>query len=377
MKYLRSIARNSILIYKTLRNDVDRLYKSQYFPSKPHTINLLANDICNSRCKMCLIWKNKRDKEITPPELKKILSDILFSDIKHVGITGGEPTLRKDLPELFRVVCESLPELRGVSTITNAINKKQVVERVSDSSNVCKEFNKSFSLMVSLDGVGSVHDEQRGRQGNFDSAIDVINYFQKNTDIPVLAGCTITKKNVWNIDELFDYCQKESIKIRFRIADFINRLYNDQEIEIIRNFTPEESYHLALFFEKLALTYEKSGSVKRTYRNIRKMLFEDSKRTIACPYQYDAVMLDCRGYIQYCAPKSKIIGNALEQSAYKIWKGNLSERRRIIREDCNNCIHDYHAQKTLPELFTQIKNSRFKNLLSLKNGMSLYHRFFG
>lgn len=89
---------------KAIRYDLERRYWAQWLAPKPHVINLLANDICNSRCAMCLIWKQKRTQELTPVELEQILRDPLFSNVRFVGITGGEPTLRRDLPELFDVV---------------------------------------------------------------------------------------------------------------------------------------------------------------------------------------------------------------------------------------------------------------------------------
>src|SRR5262245_1640580 len=85
----------------------------------PTVIQFPVNDICNSQCQMCFIWQRKRDDEITPEELSSILSNPLFRQIRNVGINGGEPTLRKDLGELTRVLIAKLPRLQGVSLITN------------------------------------------------------------------------------------------------------------------------------------------------------------------------------------------------------------------------------------------------------------------
>ena len=85
---------------------------------------------------------------------------------------------------------------------------------------------KNFSLMVSLDGYRTTHDKIRGRKGNFDSAVEVIKYFKENTNIPITIGCTITKDNLWEVDYLFDYLQENNIYGRFRIGEFIKRLYN-------------------------------------------------------------------------------------------------------------------------------------------------------
>ncbi|MCR4306372.1 MAG: radical SAM protein, partial [Candidatus Yonathbacteria bacterium] len=86
----------------------------------PETLNLMVNDICNSRCAMCNVWKRKQEKEFTPAELARILEDPLFDRLKSVGVSGGEPTLRKDLPEIFRVITRK-KGIRGVSMITNAL----------------------------------------------------------------------------------------------------------------------------------------------------------------------------------------------------------------------------------------------------------------
>lgn len=320
---------------------------NQYFPIKPWVINFNANDICNSKCVMCNIWEQKQTFELSPEELELILNDPLFTDVKHIGITGGEPTLREDLPELYEACLKAIPGLAGMSIITNAIKEKDVIERIEGVRNVLKKYNKGFSMMVSLDGYKENHDKIRRREGNFESALNVINYF-KNKDVSVAIGCTISKDNVWDVDELLEFLKENKLYGRFRIAEFINRLYNNDKREIIRNFDQDELYQLALFFKKLELTFETNPEFKRTYKSIHKMLL-GSKRTIGCPYHSDGVVLNSRGKLQYCAPKSDEIGSAIEKSALQIFKSNLFERRRIIKNNCDSCIHDYHYHITAKE----------------------------
>lgn len=345
--------------------DMEPKYIAPYFPRKPHVINLLANDICNSQCKMCFIWKQKRDKEFTPEELHQILRDPLFAEVRQVGITGGEPTLRNDLFQLFEVLCKALPNLQGCSTITNAIQAEAVIKRVEQSAEICRQYDKAFNLMVSLDGVGEVHDANRGRPGNFDSALHVIRHFRDNTDIPITIGCTITSINVWDVDNVLELCEREKVWGRFRVAEHINRLYNEGELDIIRNFSPDEQHHLELFFARLELTYEKNSTIRRTYRSIRKMLSGEAGRTIGCPYQSRGIVLDCRGNVQYCAPKSRILGNALETPASELFQSNLAERRRILRHECSNCIHDYHAPQTFQGLWSDLRERTWKRVIRL------------
>ena len=131
----------------------------------PTTLNLMVTDACNSRCVMCNVWDSKQEKEFTPSELSEILKDPLFENLKSIGVSGGEPTLRRDLPELFQVLAGK-KGIRGISLITNALNESAAISQLDRCNGICKEAGVSFSVMVSLDGIGSVHDSVRGRKGS-------------------------------------------------------------------------------------------------------------------------------------------------------------------------------------------------------------------
>ena len=357
-KKIKSLFQKVKALLRLKRNEINFLNKTE----KPVIINLNANDICNSKCTMCNIWKNKQEKEVTYNDLKIIFSDPLYSNVTGVGITGGEPTLREDLVELYQACIDFLPNLKYLSIITNCINVKDVKRQLHVINELCKTHQVAFSVMVSLDGFGEVHDRIRGREGNFITAIEVINYVKEDLQIPVSFGATISKDNVWEIDELLDFAKANNIYGRFRVAEFIKRLYNEDRSEVIRNFTNEESYHLALFFEKLKRTYETNATYKRTYSSIQNMLL-GGKRTIGCPYHNKGININAKGELAYCAPKSKIIGNGIETASTLIYNSNLKEKKRILDEECDNCIHDYHAPITYKEQLEIYKDKIQKKFL--------------
>lgn len=336
-----------------------------YVQPPVHVVNLNANDICNSKCAMCNIWEQKQGFEMSPGQLNTVLKDQLFSQVKHIGITGGEPTLREDLPQLYEAAIDAIPGIQGLSIITNAIKEKDVISRINKVIEVCKRRGKSFSMMVSLDGYGKTHDRVRGREGNFQSAINVINHF-KNKNIPIATGCTISKVNVWEVDELLDYIRENEIYGRFRIAEFIKRLYNDNKADVIRNFDEDEVYHLILFFYKLIFNFEKDETYKRTYKSIINIL-SGGKRLIGCPYHQYGVVLNSRAELAYCAPKSKIVGDALNQSALGLYKDNIAERNRIMDSDCDYCIHDYHSPITYKELKKELDEQTWQRNIHLNS----------
>lgn len=358
LKAIKQISSLSQLAYQDVRVNL----LGQVLPIKPTAISMMANDVCNSRCQMCLIWQQKKDYEMSPHDLSKVLDDPLFSDVKYIGITGGEPTLRKDLPELFRVACTTLPKLSAASMITNAIIEDIVKQRVIECAEVCRQHGKGFGVSVSLDGIGEVHETVRGRKGNFDSAINVIDYL-RDEGIPVSFGCTITDSNALYVDELLDFVKAKGLSGSFRVAEYINRLYNDEQTEHIRNFDSKTAYHLGLFFFRAEHSFELNSSKQKTYRSVRGMLAQGKPRQTGCPYHTQTVILTSRGELLYCSPKSPIIGNTLKDSAAKLYFSNLDKRREIISNDCDDCIHDYHVPVNFREkvaFFLESKRKHYK-----------------
>lgn len=350
---------------KTLKSEEDLALLS---PPSIKVVNLNANDVCNSKCVMCRIWAQEKQHEITPDELYNILTDPLFKNVSHIGVTGGEPTLREDLPLLYDAIFRALPNIEGVSTITNCIDQENVIKRIEMVIDICKKYNKPFSFMISLDGVGKIHESVRRIKGNFDSAIAVYNHFQDKVN--VATGTTISKINVWYVDDLLFFMKKNKIYGRFRVAEYIKRLYNDSVSSIIRNFDKDETYHLILFFYKLIYTFESNPEFIRTYKSIINIL-EGGRRLIGCPYQNNGVVLNSRGELSYCAPKSEIIGNAIERSAINLYNTNLNEKERILKENCSNCIHDYHAPITYKEADAMFKEKETSSFFKLDNILSI------
>jgi MoaA/NifB/PqqE/SkfB family radical SAM enzyme len=262
-----------------VRFDFERLFWHQWFPVLPEGINMNANDICNSKCVMCNIWKQTKDFEFSPEQLQTILSDPLYRKVKYVGITGGEPTLRDDLPELYHSCIKALPSLVHLSIITNGIKDEAALSRILKIKKLCDQHSISFSAMVSLDGVGAMHDQHRGRQGNFDSVIR-LNDELKNKGIDVSFGCTVTKGNLYGLNELLAFTKAHQMKGRFRIGEFINRLYITEEENgaEIRNFVKEETYYLQNFFHQLSQDFRTRNPIAEITGTLYTCLVEANDR---------------------------------------------------------------------------------------------------
>jgi polysaccharide pyruvyl transferase WcaK-like protein/MoaA/NifB/PqqE/SkfB family radical SAM enzyme len=318
---------------------------------------------------MCNIWKNKHSTDISPQELAFILAKPLFQKLKYVGISGGEPTLRKDLPLLVHAIATN-NSVTDIGIITNGLDTKNVIKQILLSKDVCKNYNINFNIMISLDGLEEVHDKIRGKKNAFEKTTATIKYIRDKTDINLSIGCTIVKDNVWNIDYLLDFCRQEKLYTRFRIGEFIARLNNKTCVETIRNFNKKEKYQIALFFKKLELYYESNPSIKATYRNIRKMIFENKERSTVCPYSHlSAIALTSNGSLLFCSPQSTELGSCINQSPHEILQKNIEELHNIKRNACKNCIHDYHGPVSMGTTIEINQESFMRHHMSVLNSL--------
>jgi len=73
----------------------------------PQALSLEVTHDCIARCIMCNIWKIPGQvPNLSVPEWRGLLSSELFSDVRELDVTGGEPYMRDDLSDLFDAFCE-------------------------------------------------------------------------------------------------------------------------------------------------------------------------------------------------------------------------------------------------------------------------------
>jgi cyclic pyranopterin phosphate synthase len=87
-------------------------------------LRISVTDRCNFRCTYCmpaegLAWLPK-DELLTFEELTRALSVFVRLGVRSLKITGGEPTIRADLPRLVRMFREVGPDL-DISITTNGM----------------------------------------------------------------------------------------------------------------------------------------------------------------------------------------------------------------------------------------------------------------
>lgn len=157
---------------------------------------------CNLKCVHCYSSSQniRYSDELDGNEAKSLLTDLASFGCPVILFSGGEPLMRKDLPELLELaVGEGMRAV--ISTNGTLITKEK--------ARVFSKIGLSY-VGVSLDGLNETHDHFRGVPGAFDATLKGIRNCQE-AGIKVGVRFTITGKNAHEIPAIFDLIEKENI----------------------------------------------------------------------------------------------------------------------------------------------------------------------
>jgi len=127
----------------------------------PRDLVLAVTYRCNSRCRMCNIWKMEPLPLLNLKEYKK-----LPKGLRDINISGGEPFLKDDLVELIALINKDNPQARIIIS-SNGF----ATDLIIDKTKQILKIKKDIGIGISLDGIGEVHDQIRGIAGGFDKAV--------------------------------------------------------------------------------------------------------------------------------------------------------------------------------------------------------------
>jgi MoaA/NifB/PqqE/SkfB family radical SAM enzyme len=134
------------------------------------TVILFVTSRCNARCETCFYWQElNRPGDMTFEQIARVSATM--PPVTDLWLSGGEPTLRRDLNEIINLFVRQ-NGVRRVIIPTNAIVKSHVVETVGRALGENPEID--LYLNVALDGYGETHDRVRGVPGNWDKTLDCV-----------------------------------------------------------------------------------------------------------------------------------------------------------------------------------------------------------
>lgn len=287
--------------------------------------SLITTFRCNARCNMCNIWQcpTKPGEEIGSNYYESLPKGL------RINITGGEPTLRKDIDDIFRIL---YPKSTLLELSTNGYNTETIVRLASKYPKIL--------IRVSLEGLPSLNDAKRRMHEGFDHALRTIMELKRTKCRNIGFAVVISPDNYKDLRYLYDLCV--ALDIELCTSAVHNSWYfhkEDNELTSREALREHEEFVRALLRSRRRTLKGRLKDYGRAYfnRSIHRRLRGDVPGyRPKCGALEDFFFIDPWGNVTPCNGSSEewIIGNIKESRLEDILS---SDRAAKMREQVKRC----------------------------------------
>ncbi|MBU2498696.1 MAG: radical SAM protein [Proteobacteria bacterium] len=247
------------LIGWLLRNGLRFQYlKRTGKPGKFEALSLEITHHCISKCIMCHIWKIPHETpSLSADHWIRLLSSDLFSDLKELDITGGEPFLREDLLDLFEGICElkqsNLKSLQSIAITTNGFLTRRVLGYAEEILQKLADKRMDLVMVCAMDGVGGIHDKIRNYKDAWLKVNETIQGLKelRNNFPNLILGLktTILPINVGELEGIARYADSNGLFAIISPCIITRGRYLNHDLGTELAFTPEDMRKMIHFYE--------------------------------------------------------------------------------------------------------------------------------
>ena len=315
----------------------------------PKVVILPITNRCNAKCVMCNIWKKDNSQELTLEHYNKIFMDeIIKNNVESVNITGGEPTLRKELLRIIDIIVDNCEKLKSITINTNGFipySYKKVLDYI-----IQKDSNIEFYFYFSLDGVLEHHDKIRGVKGFFErleKTLDVFEEYKEKCDVSVGFNFTITPYSCDNMIEANEYAKKRGLTIDYTLSMPSETYFDNADNNDLWSYSNEQKIkiknNLLSFLKENTLSYNRAY-----YRNLIKMI-DGGTRRIGCIFKENGMFITAEGNVYKCWSDSQKLGNVKEETVSNMWENSFN-KKVTGSNGYNNCYVNYTRNNSIKGL---------------------------
>ena len=309
--------------------DVESAEPFTHQVSAPMRMDLALTFTCQNNCVHCYAGGPHKTDELTTEQWKKVIDRLHEIGVFIVTFTGGEPTLREDLPDLLQYA-----QNKGIVTglVTNG-------RRLKDK-NYVKTLEKTGLdfVQVTLESYRSeVHDQMTGAKGSWKETIAGI----KNvipTKIYATTNTTLSKHNAEDFLETVNFIKQ------LGIAGFgcNSLIYSGKAQEIGDEFVVS----IETLKELLPQVHERANQLGlkfQWYTPTQYCRFDPVSLGLgvkACTASMVNMCVGPNGDVYPCQSYFESLGNILKEGWQRIWNHPLAvsiRKREYVEPKCKDC----------------------------------------
>lgn len=354
--YIKKLYQNSKnkRYYNSILNRFEIQNKDIFLFSRPRALAVNLNNLCNIRCKFCVV--HKAPKWELPKNVIEEIIDLL-PYLEQITWLGGEVFLCKDFKQLFDVVAENQVHQE---IVTNGL--------LLDEDWINKLIISDVTLSISITSIDKSKYELLHEGAKFDTLLSNLKYIKEN----------ISKKHdkfqfwIYTLVLEDNYMELENIvvfacKYNFDTVRF-QPLVQDKNCENVDNIFDTKYKNLSDVVLNLQKAIKKAKDcgininnilpVNCEYKsNINKRIAKDVKENnnvvenkLFCIHPWTTMVINYGGYVTFDCSCLESVGNIYENNLMAIWnaKNTKKFREKIVKNKyaniCNsNCVK-YNVQ---------------------------------
>lgn len=340
-------------IENELRKSIEVIPYNRYFYNYPILSEIALTYACNALCKFCYLDCNKNNKNaLTTEELKTIIYKIRNeAKVPSVSFTGGEPTLRNDLPELIKFA-RSI-NLR-VNLITNGILIDQKLAKTLKDAGL-------NSAQVSLEaGQEAIHESLTQVKGSFYKTLSAIKYL-KEYNIFTHTNTTINQLNKNYLFAIIDIAKQIGTnRLSMNMLMPCGNSVNNPELWISYSEIGQIVNKLRLYSQQMDVEF-------MWYSPTPLCLFNPIQYGLGnktCAAAHGLLSIDPNGNILPCSSLNISLGNLLENNFNEIWFSNKAIYYRLLEfapKLCKECSYFEICGSACPIYFEKFGLNEINN----------------
>lgn len=296
-------------------------------PSAPYRMDLALTYRCNNDCTHCYNARERNFPELQTENWKRILDQLWALGVPHIVFTGGEATLRNDLPELI-AHAESNGQITGLNTNARRLADEKYVQKLLDAG--------LDHVQITVESCDEqIHDQMMRAKGAFKQTIQGL----KNglaTRLYVMTNTTMLRTNVHKIPDTLDFLAELGVP-----TIGLNALiYAGQGLTVGTGLHERE---LQPILEMAVEKTSEHGQRLIWYTPTQYCNFDPTQSNLGvkgCTASLYSMCIESNGNVLPCQSYYHALGNLLTDPWESIWNHKLSvqlRERRGLPAKCEGC----------------------------------------
>lgn len=296
-------------------------------PSAPYRMDLAITYLCNNDCSHCYNVKSRQKEELPTEKWKDILEKLWEIGIPHIVFTGGEPTLRIDLPDLISYA-EMTGQITGINTNGRKLKDQEYVGQLVDAG--------LDHVQITLEShQAAIHDRMVQHPGAWKETVAGIRNALA-TRLYVMTNSTLLDENSKSLGDHLDFLADLGVP-----TVGLNALIYSGRGKTAGTGLPESD--LPALLELAQKKTRQNGQRLIWYTPTRYCHFDPMQLQLGvkgCTAALYNMCIEPDGSVIPCQSYYESLGNFLTSSWDSIWNHELAVRlreRKYVPFDCLPC----------------------------------------